>query len=114
MALVNLIHETAEQYASKVLENKLYFFLDAHQIKMMKPLVENGLKEDIKRTVIDAGLNQTCREYAREYLAYWSDKFSVLVVRRGGRFIDYVVTLPERKEKVKKILEKLHYATEEE
>lgn len=113
MAVVNLIHKTVEEYASKVLENKLYFFLEAHSEKMLKPLLETGIDDNIKSLIYNTDFDSECARYAGEYLAKCSQKFIALLVKRGDIGWDYVITLPERKEEVRKKLQKLNYIMEE-
>ncbi len=113
MAVVNLIHKRIEEYVAEVLNDKRYFFFSAHEKKMLKPLLEDGISSDIKDLVSHVGVDESIKDYIDRYLDH-SDRFATFNVERGTQgkgkyFRDVVITLPERKEEVRRLLEKLHF-----
>ena len=108
MAVFDTIQETLEGYAQKVLEKRLYFFVDSktHYEKILKLLLGDSSKHGYH-------FNIACRMLAEEFYID-SQKLLTFKVSRSdlGMNLDTVVSLHEREEEVRKALEKLNYKIE--
>ena len=110
MAVVNLVNKTIEAYTSKVLKDNPYFLLGEHKEKMFRPLLEDGINDNLKELMDYSRLNESFVSYVELYfIEDHCQKFSSIIIARDDIGWDIVVTLPERKEQVRKALQKSNY-----
>jgi len=108
MAVVDLTDKTIVEYASKVLQDELYFFFGSHVKEMLKPLLGDGVGDNSEKKRYRNNLDSAFIMYAEEKLKL-SPQFLSLVVRKNSESHRIVITLPGKEKEVRKELQKLEY-----
>ena len=112
MAVVSRIALTIESYLGESLKKNLYLSLNQQWKEISEELIFKGVTDRAKEAIYDTDFDKAVYNYIRSYLIN-HPRFTwfatIRELKEGKREHDLIVTLPERKEKVKGILEDLGY-----